>query len=148
VLPILNTNRGPVQAAAAARQGARADVVGELAAVRADIARALAAIDAQRAILQRLHAEITPLLAEHDRLLTIAAQAAELDLPSMIASENLVLESRIDLINARLDCVGPGSHSNARSGPPWPGWPRQAREVAETRDEDRRFVQTASLGRN
>lgn len=103
VLPILNTNRGPVQSAKAAREGARAEVVGELAAVRADIARALAAIDAQRTILRRLHAEIGPLLTEHDRLLTVAAQAAELDLPSMIASENLVLESRIDLINARLE---------------------------------------------
>jgi len=103
VLPIFNTNRGPVQSAKAAREGARAEVVGELAAVRADIARALAAIDAQRAIMQRLHAEITPLLAEHDRLLTVAAQAAEFDLPSVIASENLVLESRIELINARLE---------------------------------------------
>jgi len=103
VLPILNTNRGPIQSAKAAREGARADVSAELAGVRADIARALAAIDAQRAILQRLHAEIGPLLTEHDRLLTVAAQAAELDLPSMIAAENLVLESRIELINARLE---------------------------------------------
>lgn len=102
VLPILNLNRGPIQSAKAAREGARADVVTELAGVRADIARALAAIDAQRAILRRLSAEISPLLAEHDRLLAIAAQAAELDLPSMIAAENLVLESRIELVEARL----------------------------------------------
>ena len=102
ILPILNTNRGPIQSAKAAREGARADVVAELAAVRTDIAKALAAIDAQRGILRRLRAETAPILAEHDRLLALAAQAAEFDLSSMIASENLVLESRIELIEARL----------------------------------------------
>jgi outer membrane protein TolC len=103
VLPLLNTNRGPILSAKAAREGARADVVTELAGVRSDIARALAAIDAQRAILSRLHAKVSPLLAEHDRLLALAAQAAEFDLTSVLASENLVLESRIELINARLE---------------------------------------------
>ena len=63
----------------------------------------MAAIEAQRAILHRLHAEIEPLLAEHDRLLAVAAKAAELDLPGLIASEDLVLKSRIELITARLE---------------------------------------------
>jgi outer membrane protein, heavy metal efflux system len=102
-LPILDTNRGHIQSATAARDTARAEILTTLADVRADIGRALAGIDAQRAILGRLQTEIVPLLAEHDRVLALAAQASEMDLPSLIASENLVLASRVELITARLE---------------------------------------------
>ena len=103
ILPILNTNRGRVQAAQSARDVARADVTAALARLRGDIARALATIETERAIVQRQHTDVEPLLAEHDRLLAVAAKAAELDLPGLIASEDLVLKSRIELIRARLD---------------------------------------------
>lgn len=102
-LPILDTNVGRVRSATAARDVARAEVTATLAGLRADIARALATVDAQRAILRRLRTEIAPLLTEHDRVLAMAAKAAELDLPSLIASENLVLASRLELIRARLE---------------------------------------------
>ncbi len=102
-LPIFNTNGGRFQSAKSARDVARAEVMTELVGVRADIARAAASVEAQRAILKRLHTEVEPLLAEHDRLMSVASQATELDLPSLIASEDLVLKSRIELIDARLE---------------------------------------------
>jgi outer membrane protein TolC len=101
-LPILNTNRGKVKSASAAREAARAGVVSSLASVRADIARALAAIENHRSVLQHLYAVIQPLLAEHDRLMAMAAQSAELDLPAIVASEDLVLRARTELIATRL----------------------------------------------
>jgi outer membrane protein TolC len=101
-LPILNTNRGKVKSATAAREAARAEVVSSLARVRAEIARALAAIDSHRAVLSHLHVVIEPLLAEHDRLMAMAAQSAELDLPAVVASEDLVLRARTEIINTRL----------------------------------------------
>ena len=102
-LPILDTNRGHIQSATSARDTARAEVQATLAGLRADIEGALANIAAERAILQRLRTETAPLLVEHDRVLALAIQAAELDLPSLIASENLVLASRVELIAARLE---------------------------------------------
>ncbi len=102
-LPLLNTNGGRVKSATAAREAARAGVVGTLATLRADIARALASIESHRAVLNRLHVVIEPLLAEHDRLMAVAAQSAELDLPAVVASEDLVLRARTELIQTRLD---------------------------------------------
>jgi hypothetical protein len=92
-----------VQSATAARDQARAEVVRLLGGVRAEIAQARATIDAQRVYLRRVHAEIEPVLAEHDRLLAIAAQAAEVDLPALIAAEDLVLAARTELTDARLE---------------------------------------------
>ncbi|MEO8214370.1 MAG: TolC family protein [Myxococcales bacterium] len=103
MLPILDTNRGRVLSAEAARDEARADLATTLSGLRVDIARALAAVEAQRSILRHLEAQVGPLLVEHDRVLTLAAQALELDLPALISSENLVLASRIELIVARLE---------------------------------------------
>jgi outer membrane protein TolC len=102
VFPILDSNVGNVKSATAARQMARADAVGLLAETRSAIARALSEIAAQRALLHRLKTEIAPLLEEHDRLLALAARAAELDLPSMVASEDLVLRARTEVIVAEL----------------------------------------------
>jgi outer membrane protein TolC len=103
ILPILDTNRGHVESATSARDVARADITATIEGLRVDIGRSLATITAQTAMLRQLQAEIAPLLAEHDRVLEAALRAMELDLPSLIASENLVLASRIELVNARLE---------------------------------------------
>ena len=101
-LPIFDTNVGRVQSATAARSLARAQMTSIVAGVRSDIAQALAAIRTNRELLDRVHAEIEPLLKEHDRLLALAMKAGELDLTSLIASEDLVLAARTELIAARL----------------------------------------------
>ena len=101
-LPLLNTNQGPVQSAGAMREAARADMVAAIAGVRSDVAQALAAISAQRALLAHLHADLEPILAEHDHLMARALEASELDLPALIASEDLVLAAQTELIAARL----------------------------------------------
>jgi len=103
ILPILDTNRGHVESATSARDVARADITATIEGLRVDIGRSLATITAEAAMLRQLQAEIAPLLAEHDRVLEAALRAMELDLPSLIASENLVLASRIELVNARLE---------------------------------------------
>ena len=96
-LPILDTNAGRIQSAGAMREAARADMVAAIAGVRSDVAQALAAIAAQRALLARLHADLEPILAEHDRLMARALEAAELDLPALITSEDLVLAAQTEL---------------------------------------------------
>jgi outer membrane protein TolC len=101
-LPIFDTNVGRVQSATAARSAARAQMTSAVAGVRSDIAGALAAIRSNRELLERVHVEIEPLLKEHDRLLALAMKAGELDLTSLIASEDLVLAARTQLIEARL----------------------------------------------
>ncbi len=101
-LPIFDTNAGRVQSATAARAVARAQMTSAVAGVRNDIAQALAAIRSNRELLERVHIEIEPLLKEHDRLLALAMKAGELDLTTLIASEDLVLAARTDLIEARL----------------------------------------------
>ena len=102
LFPILDSNTGKVNSATAARQMARAEALGLLAETRSAIARSLSKITAQRALLHRLKTEIAPLLVEHDRLLGMAARAAELDLPTMVASEDLVLRARTEVIVAEL----------------------------------------------
>src|SRR4029078_7213347 len=57
-LPVLNTNQGRVQSATAPRDQARGEVLRLLANVRAEIAQARAAIEAERVYLRRVHAEI------------------------------------------------------------------------------------------
>jgi len=101
-LPVLDTNVGRVQSATALREAARADMVAALAGVRTEVAQALTTIAAQRALLIRLHADLEPLLAEHDRLMARALEAAELDLPGLIAAEDLVLRAQTQLIETRL----------------------------------------------
>jgi outer membrane protein, heavy metal efflux system len=101
-LPIFDTNVGRVQSATAARAVARAQMTGAIAGVRNDIAQALAAIRSNRELLERVHVEIEPLLKEHDRLLALVLKAGELDLTTLIASEDLVLAARTELIAARL----------------------------------------------
>jgi outer membrane protein TolC len=101
-LPIFDTNVGRVQSATASRAVARAQMTPAVAGVRGDIAQALAAIRSNRELLDRVHVEIEPLLKEHDRLLALAMKAGELDLTSLIASEDLVLAARTQLIEARL----------------------------------------------
>ena len=117
-LPIFDTNVGRVQSATAARAVARAQMTSTVAGVRNEIAQALAAIRSNRQLLERVHLEIEPLLKEHDRLLALVMKAGELDLTSLIASEDLVLAARLELLAARrqlrdayiaLDrAVGPG----------------------------------------
>jgi outer membrane protein TolC len=117
-LPIFDTNAGRVQSATAARTVARAQMTSAVAGVRGDIAQALAAIRSNRELLDRVHVEIEPLLKEHDRLLALVMKAGELDLTTLIASEDLVLAARTQLIEARLQlrnayvgldrAVGPG----------------------------------------
>jgi cobalt-zinc-cadmium efflux system outer membrane protein len=101
-LPIFDTNVGRVQSATAARAVARAQMTSTVAGVRNDIAQALAAIWSNRELLERVHVEIEPLLKEHDRLLALVMKAGELDLTSLIASEDLVLAARTELIQAKL----------------------------------------------
>jgi outer membrane protein TolC len=101
-LPIFDTNAGRVQSASASRAVARAQLTTAVAGVRGDIAQALAAIRSNRELLDRVHVEIEPLLQEHDRLLALVMKAGELDLTSLIASEDLVLAARTQLIEARL----------------------------------------------
>jgi cobalt-zinc-cadmium efflux system outer membrane protein len=101
-LPIFDTNEGRVQSATAARALARAQMTGAVAGVRNEIAQALAAIRSTRELLARVHVEIEPLLKEHDRLLALVLKAGELDLTSLIASEDLVLAARMELVAARL----------------------------------------------
>jgi cobalt-zinc-cadmium efflux system outer membrane protein len=101
-LPVLDTNAGRVQSAGAQREAARADMLAAIAGVRSEVAQALAVISAQRALLARLHADLEPILAEHDRLMARALEAAELDLPALISSEDLVLAAQTELIAARL----------------------------------------------
>jgi outer membrane protein TolC len=101
-LPVLDTNVGRIQSASAMREAARADMVAAIAGVRSDVAQALAVIAAQRALLARLHADLEPILTEHDRLMARALEASELDLPALIASEDLVLAAQTELIAARL----------------------------------------------
>lgn len=101
-LPIFDTNVGRVQSATASRAVARAQMTTAVAGVRGDIAQALAAIRSNRELLDRVHVEIEPLLKEHDRLLALAMKAGELDLTSLIASEDLVLAARTQLIETRL----------------------------------------------
>jgi outer membrane protein TolC len=101
-LPIFDTNAGRVQSATAARAIARAQMTSAVAGVRNDIAQALAAIRSNRELLERVHIEIEPLLKEHDRLLALVLKAGELDLTTLIASEDLVLAARTELIEARL----------------------------------------------
>jgi outer membrane protein TolC len=103
VFPILDSNAGKVKSATAARQAARADAVATIADLRSAVARALTTISAQRSLLKQLQAEIAPLLVEHDRLLGLAVRAAELDLPTLVASEDLVLRARTEVIAARLE---------------------------------------------
>jgi len=81
---------------------ARAQMTSAVAGVRNEIAQALAAIRSTRDLLARVHVEIEPLLKEHDRLLALVLKAWELDLTSLIASEDLVLAARTELIAARL----------------------------------------------
>jgi multidrug efflux system outer membrane protein len=102
-LPILDTNSGRIGSATSARDLARAEISAALSTLRGDIARALAALQAQQALLRRLREEIEPVLKEHDRLLAIAARAAELDLAALLAAEDLVFAARNELIGARLE---------------------------------------------
>jgi outer membrane protein TolC len=102
LFPILDSNTGNVKSATSARQMARADALALLADTRSAIAQALSKIAAQRALLRRLKTELAPLLEEHDRLLALAARAAELDLPTMVASEDLVLRARTEVLMAEL----------------------------------------------
>jgi len=101
-VPILNFNGGRIQSASAARDAARGQVASALESIRVDIAKALADVAAQRAMLVRLHGEIEPILADHDRLLAAAAQVAELDVRAFLAAEDMALASRTQLIDAKL----------------------------------------------
>jgi hypothetical protein len=101
-VPILNLNGGRIQSATAERDAARAGVEGILQGLRAEIARARAEISTQRTILRRLHTELLPLLAAHDQLLVAAAQSAELDVRAFVSAEDMALQSRTQIVAARL----------------------------------------------
>ena len=75
-------------------------------------------MEAQRGILRHLEADVGPLLVEHDRVLTLAAQALELDLPALISSENLVLASRIELIVGSPGAAQSVDRAGTRRGQP------------------------------
>ena len=129
-LPIFDTNVGRVEEAKASRATARAEMAATIADVRNDIAQALASVRSNRDVLRRLHAEIEPLLQQHDRLLQLVMKAGELDLTSLIQSEDLVLAARTQLIQSKQQlreahialerAVGPSDSSFDGTAPPAP----------------------------
>jgi hypothetical protein len=99
---VLDWNRGPIAAAEAARDRARAEWVATLDGVRRAIAAACAE-RADQAELLRLHdARLTPLLAEHDALMAHALDARQVDLAALVLTEERVLADRLLFARAKL----------------------------------------------
>jgi cobalt-zinc-cadmium efflux system outer membrane protein len=102
-LPILNWNTGPIHVAEAERDKERGSYVAELAALRRDIALAVAEIETRQRLVKRYQDTVLPALANHDRLLEIAVASAQIDVVALLAAEDVVLRSRREYQKALLD---------------------------------------------
>lgn len=101
-VPVLNQNAGPLQVARAARDRDQADLDAQAQALQQALFAVCAELAVQRDILQRLQREQLPVLAEHERLMQAALQGAEVDLVTLLSSEEAVLRGRREHSEVRL----------------------------------------------
>jgi outer membrane protein TolC len=102
LLPVLNTNAGPLQVAQAELVREQASVLALVQDITLRVYAACAELNVRRSILLRFAKDVLPSLQEHERLLGVAARGAEIDLVALLSGEEAVLRRRRDHSDARL----------------------------------------------
>lgn len=101
-LPVLNTNAGPIQVAQAELVREQASVQSLVQDITLRVYATCAELNLRRSILLRFAKDVLPSLQEHERLLSVAARGAEIDLVALLSGEEAVLRRRRDHSDARL----------------------------------------------
>lgn len=102
LLPVLNTNAGPLQVAQAELAREQASVLALVQDIAVRVYAACAELNLRRSILVRFTKDVLPALQEHERLLGVAVRGAEIDLTALLSGEEAVLRRRRDHSDARL----------------------------------------------
>jgi outer membrane protein TolC len=102
-LPVFNWNQGEIAIREAARDKVRDEFAAKLHSVEGDLNEAHRNLKAQEQLIQLFKDSIQPALEENAQLTEAGFQAGELNLIQLIATQDKVLRSRRDYIDAELE---------------------------------------------
>jgi outer membrane protein TolC len=102
-LPLFNRNQGEIAIREATRDKVRDEFTAKVHSVEADLNEAYLNLQAQEKLIQLFQGSIQPTLDENARLTEAGFQVGELNLIELIATQDKVLRSRRDYVEAELD---------------------------------------------
>ena len=102
-IPVFNRNQGEIAVREATRDKIREEFTAKLYSVEADLHDAYLALEAQERLIQLFKDSIQPALEENARLTEAGFQVGELNLIELIATQDKVLKSHRDYIDAERD---------------------------------------------
>lgn len=102
-LPVFNRNQGEIAIREAARDKVRDQFTAKLHSVEAEINEAYRNLQAQEKLIQLFKDSIQPALEENAQLTEAGFQVGELNLTQLIATQDKVLRSRRDYLDAELE---------------------------------------------
>lgn len=101
-LPMLHLRPGPLQVAQAQREQEQAAAEAQVQALLQSIYAACDELKVRAKILHRYQHDVLPVLAEHERLMQITLDGAQVDLVALLSSEESVLRGQREYSDARL----------------------------------------------
>lgn len=101
-LPMFHLQPGPLLVAQAQREQEQAAVDAQVQELLQSVYAACAELKVRAKILHRYQSEVLPVLAEHERLLQLALDGAQVDLVALLSGEQSVLRGQREYSEARL----------------------------------------------
>lgn len=101
-LPILNLNSGPIQVTSAELDLELALAQAAFQNLKQSVYAAYAEVSARRSIVLRYHRDVLPVIAEHEQLLEQALKDGQIDLVTLLSSEESALRGQREFNEARL----------------------------------------------
>jgi outer membrane protein TolC len=102
-LPIFNQNAGGIQIAEATRDQERELYRRQIVDLRSTLERARETLELRGQTLRRYETSVLPSLDAQEKLLAVASQGGQLDVVALLAAADVILRSRRDYVDVRLD---------------------------------------------
>ena len=101
-LPVLNLNSGPIQVTSAELDLELALAQAAFQNLKQSVYAAYSEVSARRSIVLRYHRDVLPVIAEHEQLLEQALKDGQIDLVTLLSSEESALRGQREFNEARL----------------------------------------------
>lgn len=101
-IPVFDQNRGPIEAADAARRREHDTFLATVTSIRKNVVLACAELEARRISINRYRESILPSLDEQERILQTVFESRQTDMAALLATQDAALRIRREYVDARL----------------------------------------------